>query len=97
MISFPLNQNASPDISAPQASWMLTMSIIYLIFMLLVGAFFYKILVVNKKCHIPWYGSGVFLMVLVVILGFLGIAGVIMSSIQLSYSLKIDEQRKRSK
>jgi amino acid transporter len=94
MIPF-LNQNANgPKLGVNEAAWMVTVSAIYLVFMLLVGVFFYKILVINKKCQIPWYGFAVFLMVLVVILGLVGISGLIMSSVQLSASLNMAEQQK---
>lgn len=78
------------------AAWMVTGSSIYLVFMALVWTFFYKILF-NNKSGIPWYGFGVVLIVLVTIAVLFGIAGVVMSSIQLSYSLDVAEKHKRPK
>lgn len=95
-IAFPPNQNAygTDLITVDQAAWMLTGTVIYLVFVLLVWVFFYKILFMSKGAHIPWWGFGVLLIVLVTIAVFFGIAGVVMSSIQMSYSLQMSEKYK---
>ena len=94
-IAFPLQQNAygTDSITVDQAAWMLTGTVLYLVFTLLVWIFLYKILFMNKS-HIPWYGFGVLLIVLVTIAVFFNIAGVVMSSIQMSYSLQMAEKYK---
>lgn len=95
-IAFPPNQNeyGTENLPVDQAAWMLTVSVVYLFFMLLVCVFFYKILFMNKGSKIPWYGFGVFLFVLAAIAVCFLIAGVVLSSIQMSYSLQMEEKRK---
>ena len=73
----------SPNASA----WMVVGATISLVFIILIWCFFYKVLVQYsppKGHHVPWYGFGIFLFIIVTIYVFFALAYLVGSSIMLS-------------
>ena len=73
------------QMNSAAASWTVTASALYLVFIGLVWVFFYKLLFHHKgNVHVPWYGFGIFLFIITTLFVFVAIASLITSSITLS-------------